>query len=75
MNPTSPPDLSKQPRDLVDKQEVEKYEFEIFENAFWHVWTKFLVSGRFQLAIYTVFYVESDFADENSQILQGNEEI
>ena len=31
MNPTSPPDLSKRPRDLVDKQEVEKYEFENFQ--------------------------------------------
>ena len=30
MNPTSPPDLSKQPRDLVDKQEIEKHEFENF---------------------------------------------
>ena len=33
------------------------------------------VLGRFQLAIYTVLYVESESADENSQFLEPEEKI
>ena len=36
---------------------------------------KIWVSRHFQVAIYTVFDVESDFANENIQILQGNWKI
>ena len=39
------------------------------------LFTKFWVSRHFQLAIDTVVHVESDFANENNQILQGNKTI
>ena len=49
------------------------YALNLFGNYVCHVWTKLGVPRRFQLAICTFFYVESDSAVGNSKVLQGNE--